>query len=366
MSSVGKRRRERIRAKKALREQSQSDFISEETVDDKPATYNKSLTETDHHVSAAPGRGARRLRKDAKRRARTKDNNTGNVRPAWLTFWTNASAAIAAKRPSLGNRRADRRREKMRREQLDRPSERVRIRGVVYVSWRWLSAAITIFLLVILYVMLATDIFIVDTIAVGQQRYLSPEQVFEAAGIANTHLFWIDPQEVEAELESNPSISDAQVQVGWPPNMVSIVIQERDPILIWEQAGFRVWVDINGIVMFQREEREDLLRIVHRGEDLEPLGVDSVIDREIVAGALQLQQEFPTIRVLLYDPIKGLGFRAEGNWLAWFGEGTNMEQRRLVYDQIIREYGGIIQFREIDVSDPDYAIIEDRFPDQNQ
>lgn len=364
MSSVGKRRRERIRAKKALLEQSESGAISEDERDQNLATYTKDLSDSDGHVSEIPGRNARRLRKDARRKAHTHDDTGPTPRRSWLTFWTNAGAAIAASRPSLGKRRAERRREKVHRDRLDRPTERVRIRGVIYVSWRWLSAAISIFLLVILYIMLATNIFVVDTIAVGQQRYLSPEQVFEAAGIANTHLFWIDPREVEAELESNPSIADAQVQVGWPPNMVSIVIQERDPTLIWEQAGFRVWVDINGIVMFQREEREDLLRIVRPGEDLDTLGVGDTIDREIVAGALQLQQEFPTIRVLLYDDIKGLGFRAEGNWVAWFGKGTNMKQRRLVYDQILREYGGIIQFREIDVSDPDYAIIVDRFPDQ--
>lgn len=364
MSSVGKRRRERIRAKKALREEAEAEEFSPEALEHQHRTYTKDLSDTDGHVSEAPGRSARRQRKDVRRKARTKDDSGPSPQRSWLSFWTNAGAAIAASRPSLGRRRAKRRREKLRRDHLDRPAERVRERGVVYISWRWLSGAISIFLLVILYIMLATDIFIVDTIAVGQQRYLSPEQVFEAAGIANSHLFWIDPREVAVELESNPSISDAQVQVGWPPNMVSIVIQERDPTLIWEQAGFPVWVDINGIVMFPREEREDLLRIVYRGEDLETLGVGSIIDREIVAGALQLQQEFPTIRVLLYDPIKGLGFRSEGNWVAWFGIGTNMEQRRLVYDQIVREYGGIIQFREIDVSDPDYAIIVDRFPDQ--
>src|SRR5690606_17498483 len=154
----------------------------------------------------------------------------------------------------------ERRRQKLRRAGQDphRPEARVRPMGVVWISWRWLSGTLIILLAIVLYVMLFSDIFVIDSMAVGGVRYLSREQIFEASGLANKHLFWVDPRKIEAQLEQNPSIASAQVFTGWPPNMVSIYITERDPALIWEQGDFRVWVDVNGIVMFQREEREDL------------------------------------------------------------------------------------------------------------
>src|SRR5690606_6913527 len=183
------------------------------------------------------------------------------------------------------------------------------------------------------------------------ERYLSPEQVFEAANIANKNLFWMDVEDIERRLEDNSSIADAQVFIGWPPNSVSIFITERDPALVWEQGNLRVWVDVNGIIMFQREERDDLLRIVYQGDTIPDLDVNSTIDREVIAGALQLKAKLPSIKVILYDPIKGLGIREEGNWKAWFGIGTDMERRLLVYQQIVRSYYPTIQFVEVDVSD---------------
>ncbi len=361
MSSVGKRRRERIRAKRAARQQAAQVGEQQATAEkDQPKTPFKG----DGHVAAAPGRGARKIRRTARRRSRSQAESSQqtNSAPRRLKFWRMGSVSI--RRRSLRQRRDDRRRERDRRERADQPETRVRPRGVVWISWRWLSGIITIFLLIILYIMVATPVFVVDSIvvgAVGEKQYLTPEEVFEVSKIANYNLFWLDVEDIEAELERNPSIADAQVFIDWPPNMVSIIITEREPSLIWDQGDFRVWVDVNGIVMFRREEREDLLRIVYPGENLEPLGVGSVIDRDIVVGALQLREKLPTINVMLYDPVRGLGFREDGNWIAWFGIGTNMDQKLLVYEAIVRTYYPVIRFAEVDVSDPDHPSFVRRF-----
>jgi hypothetical protein len=376
VTSVDKRRRERIRAKRALREgEERSELDESGGPGNLSGARSKPLLQVDGHVQAAPGRQARRRRLSIRREARDKArqartaakqaDESGADQPSFMLLGGSAAQAVSPKRPSLGQRRAGRRRERLRREGQapHRPEERVRPLGVVWISWRWLSGGLTIALLVVLYAMLGTDVFIVDSVAVGGERYLTAEQVFEAADVANRHLFWIDPAAVEARLESSPGIADAQVYVGWPPNMVSILISERDPALIWEQGDFRVWVDVNGIVMYQREERRDLLRIVYP-DQIEPLGVGSTIDREIVAGALQLKAKFPTIDVLLYDPIKGLGYRDGRNWMVWFGVGTNMEMKLLVYDALVRSYYPAVQFREVDVSDPDHPVFVDRFANE--
>lgn len=357
MSSVDKRRRERIRAKKQA-------SLEGGMENQAPAPKSVLRQGLDGHVVAAPGRNARIQRH--LQRPKRQDVNGEEVVHRQSIGWSMVRDAALAVRPlSLRRRRAERHRERERREgKIERPEARVRPRGVIWISWRWLSATISVFLIVILYVMLSSPIFFVDTIAVGGERYLSPEQVFEAANIANKNLFWMDVEDIERRLEDNSSIADAQVFIGWPPNSVSIFITERDPALVWEQGNLRVWVDVNGIIMFQREERDDLLRIVYQGDTIPDLDVNSTIDREVIAGALQLKAKLPSIKVILYDPIKGLGIREEGNWKAWFGIGTDMERRLLVYQQIVRSYYPTIQFVEVDVSDADHPTYIDRYPQQ--
>jgi hypothetical protein len=116
----------------------------------------------------------------------------------------------------------------------------------IYVSMRWFSGAIIVALSVVLYLFATRDIFFVHEISVGGTHYLTPPEIFERSGVANMHIFWVDPAAVEAQLEADPSVAHANVEVGWPPYMVQITITEREPALIWEQSGrcarmFRTW-----------------------------------------------------------------------------------------------------------------------------
>jgi hypothetical protein len=237
--------------------------------------------------------------------------------------------------------------------------ERVRPSGMVWLSWRWVSGTLMAALLVVLAIMLGTDAFYVDTVAVGGVNYLTREEVFRFSGVSQKHIFWVDPEEVKARLEANNNIAEAEVQVGWSPALVQIVIRERVPVLTWEQNNDRVWVDINGIVMFQREDRPDLLRIVY---DPSLVQTDQVfdntsrIDPEIVHGALLLKSRLTSIDVLLYHPIKGLGWRDPRGWMAWFGIGDNMAMKAQVYEALVNYNIDALQFGEVDVSDPDSPV----------
>jgi cell division septal protein FtsQ len=358
VSSVDKRRRERLRAKRELAEQQpESDDSFDEML--LAEAYSDTRPTPTKRVKPADGRQARLRRKKVSQEAKVEIVSENAIPLSPIPD----RAAPKPKNPSLRERRAERHENRLRKEGVKphRPETRVRPKGVVWISWRWFSAGLIVILLVTLYAMLFSDLFYIDSMAVGGVRYLTREQIFESSGLANKHLFWVKPDEVEAHLEDNPTIVDAQVYVGWPPNMVSIFITERDPAIIWEQGDFRVWVDVNGIIMFQREEREDLVRVVYQSPT-EPLDVGKQIDRNIIAGALQLKAMFPSIERLLYDPVKGLGYEDGRNWIVWFGTGTNMQIKAKVYDTIVRVNYPSIQFREVDVSDPDHPVFVDRFP----
>ncbi len=254
---------------------------------------------------------------------------------------------------SISQRRAQRRTRKARSQA--QASGKRRSRTIHLLSWRLVSGAMVIGLSAVLYLFLSMDAFVIASVSVGGEKYLEPGEIFRYSDIAERRIFWIDPQEVEERLEAVPNIADAEVLVRWPPDMVQIVVREREPALIWEQ-GVRVWVDVNGIVMRQREDRADLLRIVVPGNS-EPLSVGSRIPQTLVDGALLLKKRHPNIDVLLYDPQKGLGHHHGLGWTVWFGDGKDMDTKLLVYNRLVEDIANVMQPGEIDMRDPDHPVV---------
>jgi len=201
------------------------------------------------------------------------------------------------------------------------------------LSARMLSAVILFSLLVVLFLFFQADTFYVSHVEVGGLRHLTAEEVFALSGIANMHLFWVDPADVEAAIRRSSSVGAVEVSVGWPPHLVQIQVQEREPALIWEQAGVRTWIDVRGRVMPQRTDLEGLIRVVVEGVD-DPVGANVIIPQEVVDGALQLRRLYPNIEALLYRPVEGLGFRDVGGWLVWFGTGTDMAAKMNMYNAL--------------------------------
>jgi hypothetical protein len=225
----------------------------------------------------------------------------------------------------------------------------------------------------VLILFLSNPAFFIREILVGGTRYLDPAEIFQRSSLVNSHLFWVDPAAIATQLKLDPTIADAQVEVGWPPNMIQITITEREPALVWEQAEQRVWVDVRGRIMLQREDSPSLMRVVvERPSDLpargpcplqgmnDVLGPGSCIDPEIVAGALQFKALYPNVAEIVYDPIKGLGFRDGRKWMLWFGNGRDIETKMLVYNRLIEEFWvkNNVQFVEVDVSNPDLPVFK--------
>lgn len=227
--------------------------------------------------------------------------------------------------------------------------------GRVFISWRAVSAAIAAAMIGILVWMFTADDFYIQRVRVTGLETLSANEIARLAGLERLHLFWVDPAQVEAALLTSPLIASARVIVEMPPEGVHIVIQERQPALVWEQGGESVWVDVGGRVMEQRQERSGLLRIV--ADPLVEGEAPPALDLDIVTGALQLSQLIPNLSTLRYHPDKGLGYNDPRGWEVWFGAGTDMPQKVIVYDAVVADLArrGIV-FRELNVTDPDQPV----------
>lgn len=201
--------------------------------------------------------------------------------------------------------------------------------------WRIFSGLIVASLMLVLALFFSSDAFFIHSIAVGGLRYLTESDIFALSGIANTHVFWVDPQEVRTRILQSPTIANATVNVGWGTPMVQIVVEEREPALVLEQAGIATWIDLQGRVMRQREDRPDLLRVMN---DNSLAGVpEGRVDTSMIAGALQLHSLMPELPALRYNLEYGLGYNDARGWEVWFGTGTDMPEKILIYNAIVED-----------------------------
>lgn len=222
---------------------------------------------------------------------------------------------------------------------------------------RMVSAVIVLGMVIVLLLFFVTDTFYVHGAAVGGTEFLTTSDVYTISGMDGWHLFWIDPAQVRVNLLAYTTIADATVQTGWPPNMLQIVIEEREPALVWEQAGVTVWLDLQGRVMSQRADVAGLLRVIADSIEADALGPNTRLPVDVVSGALQLRQLVPDLQVLRYDPAKGLGYNDPRGWEAWFGSGADMAEKMLIYNAVVADIqtDGVLP-SEINVGNPDAPV----------
>ncbi len=228
--------------------------------------------------------------------------------------------------------------------------------------WRIVSAFMILLLSAVLFLFFYSDVFYVTNIRVGGVNYMTVEEVFTYADVANWHIFWVTPEMVSENVERYPSISTAQVRIGWPPNMVTISIEEREPALVWEQNGVAVWIDVQGNVMDLRDDRADLVRIIVDDPLVEgPLGDARGLDPEIVSGVLQLHDIRPDILAWRYHPVNGLGWRNDNGWDVWLGTGSSMDEKMQIYETLSSDIiaRGIQpgEINIVDVDAPYYSVL---------
>jgi len=240
-------------------------------------------------------------------------------------------------------------------EIIERQTLEQQERGEGFTRWRAMSALIVVVFTAVLFLVFTTDLFYVRSIKVRGLGYLTTEEVFGFADVANTHLFWLDPEVVRENVLRSSSIADATVELGWPPDMVNIEIEERQPAIIWAEAGNEMWVDLQGRMMPARVEVSNLIHVnVSAGAFDEPLTDGQQLDEDIVFGALQMQELLPETTSLNYDPVNGLGWTDENGWQVWMGAGTGMNNKIKIYQTLVDNLiTRGIQPGEINVANPD-------------
>ena len=223
----------------------------------------------------------------------------------------------------------------------------------VVLSARWIS----LFLLLITAGALALigldEHFYVTFIPVEGVTAVPAEEIVAASGLAGAHVFAVDPEQAAAAIAELPGVISATVTISWP-NSVSIRLREEAPVALWVQDGRDYWISkagnllparmaLEGLIVIQAEGVMDTPPVVAGpGRDTTTTSADEsvpllFVPPDLLEGAMQLTQLRPNLTNFYYDPSGGLSFDDGQGWRAYFGTGSDMARKMVVYETILSD-----------------------------
>lgn len=209
-------------------------------------------------------------------------------------------------------------------------------------SSRWISLSLLLLSIWALYLVGMDVNFYLTTVPVHGTSVIPAAEIVNASGLGGSHVFAVNPADAAERIGAVPGVLSATVTVHWP-NEVLIEVTEDSPIAIWREGGVDYWVTANGRVYPARSFDAGLLTIiserprpVRSGETAVDQPTSPFIPPDALAGALQLRQLRPNIEQLYYGPAEGLSYQDGRGWRAYFGVGTDMAQKLVVYETIIQ------------------------------
>ncbi|MBK8902962.1 MAG: FtsQ-type POTRA domain-containing protein [Anaerolineaceae bacterium] len=233
----------------------------------------------------------------------------------------------------------------------------------IVLSARWLSLGLLALSIYALTLIGMDENFYLTAIPVEGVISVPATEVVQASNLAGSHIFAADPGTAAQQIMDNvPGIISATVTLNWP-NQVQINVTEDSPIAIWVEGSNQFWVTRTGRLIPARSSSLGLLMIQSEVEGVgvatavpaTPTAADETEDteaeaeiesitanmrflpREVLAGALQLKQLRPNIDRLFYRPSSGLSYQDGRGWRVFFGTGTDMSQKLVVYETIVEE-----------------------------
>lgn len=200
---------------------------------------------------------------------------------------------------------------------------------------RWLSLALSILVLGVMGRTTASASFRVRDTEVHGNNLLTSAQVRSIAHVEGDSAFFVDPAVVEKRLLVFPEVKAAKVSMHWPDGML-IELEERTPMVAWEDAGRLWWLSSDGIAFIPRDQAPSLVRVRSKERVLkvERDSLLPVIQSQLLRSAASLQAQLPEAEHLIFDPAFGLGYLDPSGWEVFFGEDGDMQQKVRVYEAI--------------------------------
>lgn len=213
---------------------------------------------------------------------------------------------------------------------------------VVNVGWRVLSGTLTILLtLVIIYLWNAPAYRVNDIQIEGLQR-LTSRDIYNFMEVRGEPIFAVDAVQVLQRLQTAfPELAAMSLQVSLPAKLL-LTVEERHPVLAWEQDGRTVWVDANGIAFPPRGDLQPDFLVIAETEppavSLQARAEHQLLTPEMVNTLISVYSLAPEGQPLVYSAEHGLGWQDPKGWQAYLGHDLNDATMKLQVYQSLRRY----------------------------
>ncbi len=212
-------------------------------------------------------------------------------------------------------------------------------------GWRLLSFSISLLLGLAIYLAWTLPMFRMQAAQVAGNQRIKADEINTVLDSVGQPVFTLLPSELERRIRINyPEVSSAKVSLDLP-NVVSVNITERQPVILWQENNAYTWIDGNGIAFRPRgPESTDKLISVNalaspphgQSSSDDPLSPAPYISEDTVRAIQILAPHVPSESKLTFDPRYGLGWADSRGWQAYFGsDSTDMSMRWLVYQSLV-------------------------------
>ncbi len=219
-------------------------------------------------------------------------------------------------------------------------------------GWRLFSAFLFILSGFGLYGIYYTPFFRVTSVNVTGGNRVTPADVMNIAPLKGQRMLTIIPAQIAAVVQNSfPVLTDVKVSTGIPAS-ITIHLEEREPVMIWEQDGEVQWISADGVAFEPYGESKNLVTIHASGnpptgktnltlarqdqikslasmifkntsdestrvpEVVEP---KSFIDPVLLPSIEAIASQVPAGVELTYNPRYGLGWQDPQGWMVYFG-----------------------------------------------
>ncbi len=212
-----------------------------------------------------------------------------------------------------------------------------------HLGWRALSFVLVLIFGAALYFAFNLPELRVTEAQLTGNQFITQAELNSVLNISGQPIFTLTPSDLETRLRLNyPELASVRVSVALP-NLVSINVTERQPLIRWEQGGGYTWISEEGIAFRPRGELSGLIPVVALsappvdglGSD-DPLTPASFISTEMIQALKGLVGHVPPGTPILYEKGYGFGWNDPRGWRVFFGTRANdVELKMRVYESMV-------------------------------
>jgi len=210
------------------------------------------------------------------------------------------------------------------------------------LGWRLLSfILVAVFGVALYYAFNLPELRVTEARLTGNQ-IITQTEINTVLNISGQPIFTLVPSDLETRLRLNyPEIASVQVTVSLP-NLVSVNVTERQPVIRWEQGGGYTWIAEDGIAFRPRGELVGLIPVVAfsappvEEDGSDPLSPIPFISKEMVQALKGLTGHVPPGTPIIYEKGYGFGWNDPRGWRVYFGtKASDVELKVRVYETMV-------------------------------